>query len=192
MKIKLFMILAFMAALPGCSELAIYTDVHKGLKNFVVWLDPKPAQSTVKITNLPQGWNKKNKKDGYVGYAKGESGMTFFGVKQKNLGGSCNKGTADWVITRLRLSAEGNTTTEKGSGFGSPQPEWLLDAFPDVDLSNGVLFEADKTQGVTFLPVYNANGQRGYKFIYYEVTLAKCEGELLLTTDPGWGNGGHR
>jgi hypothetical protein len=161
-------------------------------KNFVVWLDPKPAQNTVKVKTPPQGWKKKNRKDGYIGYDKGQSGITFFGVKQKNLGGSCETDTADWVITRLRLSANGNETTEKGSGFGTSQPAWLQEAFPNVNLSDGILFETDKAHGVTFLPVYNANAQKGPRFIYYEVTLTNCADGSSLTTDPGWGNGGHK
>lgn len=192
MKIKLFMVVVLMAALTGCTQLVFNTEALKASKNFGVWLKPKPDQDTVKIKSKAQGWNRTNKKDGYVGYAKGESGTTFFGIDEKNLGASCETGTADWVISRLRLSVNGNEVEEKGSGFGSAQPAWLKQAFPDVNLTNGVLYEATSTKGVTFLPVYNANAQEGPKFIYYEVTLTNCASNSTLTTDPGFGNGGHQ
>jgi hypothetical protein len=191
MKIKLFMVMVLMAALPGCGIVFINSDTLKVSKNFGVWLEPKPAQNTIKIKTKAQGWKKKNKKDGYVGYAQGDSGVTFFGIDRRNLGGSCEAGTADWVISQLRLSASGDEAEEKGTGFGSGQPGWLKEAFPNVDLSNGVLYEAIATKGITFLPVYNANAQEGFRFIYYEVTLTNCEDSSTLTTDPGWGNGGH-
>ena len=105
--------------------------------------------------------------------------------------------TADWVITRLLLSATGDPATEKGSDFDQQQPAWLQEAFPNVKLRNGELFTATKDQGVTFLSVFNENGHQENelpkeRFIYYELTLTPCDEEdgPPLTTDPGWQNGG--
>ena len=193
MKIKLFIVVLLLAGLSACAakRMTVTTIDPKLFKNYGVTLDPKPNQNTVKIRSKAQGWKKNGKKDGYVGYDKGDAGLTFFAVKKEDLGDSC-AGTAKWVITKLLLSATGDPATEKGSNFDSSQTAypWLKEAFPNVDLSNGELFNKSKAQGVTFLPVYNANRQQGYKFIYYEVTLSECSGDDVLTTDPGWGNGG--
>jgi hypothetical protein len=192
MKIKLFMVVLLMVGLSACAHnpLMVNTTNVKLFKNFGVSLDPKPNQNTVKVTSKSQGWNKNNKKNGYVGFAKGETGWTFFGVKKEDLGDSCS-GDATWVITQLLLSGEGDTGTEKGDDFGDPQPQWLQEAFPNIDLADGSLFKTNhKNEGVTFLPVFNANYQVGYKFIYYQLTLTRCSDGLPLTTDPGWGNGG--
>jgi len=108
------------------------------------------------------------------------------------VGDSCS-GKADWVITELLVSATGDPDTEKGTNFGNSQEAypWLEEAFPGVNLADGSLFPTvEKDEGVTFLPVYNANEQLGEKFIYYEVTLSECDGDKVLTTDPGWKNGG--
>ena len=197
MKIKLFMVVLLMVGLSACAHTpsVISDSVINSFKNYGVSLEPKPAQNTVKVKSKAQGWNKAGKKDGYVGYAHDESGWTFFGVKNEDWGDSCS-GDADWVITMLRLSATGDPVTEKGTNFGHSQAAypWLIQDFPNVDLSNGELFNENKDQGVTFLPVFNANGHLaadGEKFIYYEVTLSECgEDGDVLTSDPGWGNGG--
>jgi len=198
MKIKLFMVVFLMTVLSACApaQKVVSNNVVIALKNFGVSLDPKPAQNTVKVKSKAQGWNKGGKKNGYVGYDTDETGWTFFVVKNEVLGDSCS-GTAEWVITKLRVSATGDPATEKGTNFGKKQAAypWLKLAFPNVDLSNGELFNKSKDQGVIFLPVYNANGHPaadGVKFIYYELTLTRCSDDLTLTTDPGWGNGGRK
>jgi hypothetical protein len=202
MKMKLFMVVLLMAGLSACGpdQSVVSNDIVLGFKNYGVSLEPKPAQNTVKVKSKAQGWKKGGKKDGYVGYDTDEIGWTFFVVKKEDLGDFCPKedgtGTAEWVITRLRLSATGDEATEKGTNFGNSQAAypWLKEDFPNVDLSNGELFNKSKDQGVTFLPVFNANGHsidKGEKFIYYELTLSECgEDGDVLTTDPGWGNGG--
>jgi len=201
MKIKLLMVVFLMAGLSACapSQKAVSNNVVTAFKNFGVSLEPKPAQNTVKVKSKAQGWNKGGKKDGYVGYDTDETGWTFFVVKKEDMGDFCKKedesGTAEWVITKLLVSASGDPATEKGTNFGDSQAAypWLKLAFPNIDLSNGELFNENKDQGVTFLPVYNANGHPaadGVKFIYYEVTLSECSSDEELTTDPGWGNGG--
>ncbi len=198
MKIKLFMVVFLMAGLSACAptQKAVSYNMVIALKNFGVSLEPKPAQNTVKISSKAQGWKKNGKKEGYVGYAKGETGWTFFAIKKENLGDSCpsedGSGTAEWVITQLLLSATGDEVTEKGNNFGNSQVlyPWLKESFPNVDLTNGVLFDKTKDQGVTFLPVYNANGHEGEKFIYYKLILSQCSSTKVLTTDPGWRNGG--
>jgi hypothetical protein len=201
MKIKLFLVGLLMAGLSACGpkQEVVSNGVVIALKNFGVSLEPKPAQNTVKVKSKAQGWNKGGKKNGYVGFNTDETGWTFFVVKQEDLGDFCEKedgsGTAEWVITKLLVSATGDPATEKGTNFGSSQAAypWLQEDFPTVDLSNGELLDKSKDQGVTFLPVFNANGHPaadGVRFIYYQLTLTRCSDGLALTTDPGWSNGG--
>ena len=201
MKIKLLMVVLLIAGLSACGQkkMTVMTIDPKSFKNYGVSLEPKPGQNSVKIKSKAQGWKKGGKKNGYVGYDQGEAGLTSFAVKKEDLGDFCEKedgsGTAEWVITRLRVSATGNPATEKGTNFGNSQTAypWLALAFPNVVLSNGELFNRSKDQGVTFLPVYNANGHPaadGVRFIYYQLTLTRCSDGLELTTDPGWGNEG--
>jgi hypothetical protein len=203
MKMKLFMVVLLIAGLSACGKKPVTinsTDI-KSFKNFVVRLEPKPADNTVKVKSKAQGWKKGGKKDGYVGYDIDDAGMTFFAIKKENWGDFCEKkdesGTAKWVITKLLLSATGDPATEKGNNFGNSQEAypWLKKAFPNVKLINGELFNKSKDQGVTFLPVFNANGHSakdlGEKFIYYQLTLSECKKDgKVLTTDPGWKNGG--
>lgn len=167
----------------------------QSLSNYGVTL--KIAGNELKAASRPQGWNKNNKKDGYVGYGPGESGWIFFDLKKEDAGNTCasadNGGDAEWVITGLYLSAYPETPNadEKGEKFGDPQPAWLQEAFPQVDLSDGSVFKvSDKNEGVTFLSLANANDQLGYKFIYYSVTVEECAGHGKLKLDPGIGNGG--
>jgi hypothetical protein len=192
MKIKLFMVVLLMVGLSACSDKSneVGIALAKKSKNYVVILGPNASSNKVKIKTKAQGWKNDGKKDGYVGYAAKESGWTYFAVKKEEIDDSC-AGSAKWVITQLRLSASGDESSEKGDAFGNKQPAWLQQAFPNVKLADGSLFKADdKMEGVTFLPAYNANYQLGEKFIYYEVTLSECDGEAVLTIDPGWGNGG--
>lgn len=167
--------------------------VLSNAKNFGVVLEAKPAQKTVKVQTKAQGWKKSGKKNGYIGMARGESGITIFTVKGEDIADDC-AGDAKWVITELRLATEGKPADQKGSNFGKEQPAWLAEAFPGVDLSNGVLFDVPKSVGQTFLPVFNANQQVGEKTIYYEVALTNCDSDddESYKTDPAWGNGGRR
>ena len=194
MKIKLFMVVLLMVGLSACSDKASEVGIAlaKKSKNYVVILVPKPSDNKVVIKTKAQGWKNKDKKNGYIGYEKGDSGWTYFAVKKEEIDDSCS-GTAKWVITQLRLSATGEEDTEKGTDFGNKQPRWLQQAFPNVKLADGSLFKAaDRNEGVTFLSAYNANYQLGEKFIYYELTLTPCGDDdgPPLTTDPGWGNEG--
>ena len=182
--------------LTACQTPAPLSNLNtQNLKNYGVSL--KITRNQLKASSKPQGWNKANRKNGYVGYGQGESGWTFFNLKNEDAGNTCASagagGNADWVITGLHVSAfpEEMSADEKGEKFGGPQPAWLKEALPQVNLADGSLFAvADRKDGVTALAVPNANGQEGYRFIYYRITVEECEGDGKLTLDPGWGNGG--
>lgn len=165
-------------------------------KPFEVRFEAKPSQGEVKVLTKAQGYKARGRRYGYVGYAPGESGLTFFAVKNKRKALTC-EGGADWVITHVQLTTEGDPDEQKGTGFGSEPPDWLPLAFPEVDPDNGDLFgPVDASDGTAYLPVNNANAQEGFQMIYYQVTLSPCDdagGTLSpISTDPAWGNGGKR
>ncbi|MBT8039268.1 MAG: hypothetical protein HKO85_07840 [Xanthomonadales bacterium] len=189
MKSRIAIALIVVIMVAGCVHQPILVTGKS--KNFGVSLEAKvqPNKEWVKVLSKAQGFRKSGKKDGYVGYAPGESGVTLFSVKKEDLNANC-AGTAEWVITKLELASEGDPADEKGSNFGSAQPAWLAEAFPGVNLANGELFAVGKNDGQTFLPVYNANGQEGFQLVYYRVTLTRCSDGKSVPTDPVWGNGG--
>jgi hypothetical protein len=193
---RIILVLAAALFLTACQTPAPLSSQNTmNLKNYGVSL--KIVGTKLKASSKPQGWNKANRKNGYVGYGQGESGWTFFHMKNEDSGNTCASagagGDAEWVITGLFVSAfpEDMSADEKGEKFGGSQPAWIQEAFPQVNLADGSLFAVDdKKDGVTALAVPNANGQAGYKFIYYSITVEECEGDGKLTLDPGWGNGG--
>jgi hypothetical protein len=199
MKTKLLFAALTAVAISACvPSLVIKDDVNSFSRNSKNY-DVKVAiigTDTAKIITPAQGWESSgNKKDGFVGFAPNTFGTTKFGVVGERVSGSCEgtgSNNARWVITKLEVSATGDLETEKGTDFGASQDPWLREAFPNVDLSNGVLFEAATlAQGVTVLSIFNANGHVGMqRFIYYRLTLTRCEDEFETTTDPGWNNGG--
>lgn len=185
---KLIAIVMFAVMLTGCATQSLSP---KKSKNFGVSMEVKQGQGTVKLLSKAQGWKKSGKKDGYVGYAQGESGFTLFTIKKEDLAATCADG-AEWVITQMALTTQGDANKQKGVEitFGKKQPAWLFDAFPDVDLNTGFLLDVGIQDGRTFLIVNNANNQVGEKMIYYKVTLSPCDGGKAYSTDPAWGNGG--
>ena len=178
----------------------IKPDDVKAQKIYAVTVVPKKNQQVwrLEIVSKAQGWKKANKKNGYVGFDVDEAGWTFFHVKNEDLAARCTdeSDSADWVITGLRVSVDGDEATLKGD-FGGTQPAGLARSFPGVNLVNGQLVDIPVNNAVPFLAVYNANGQNARadgepRLIYYEVEVSPCHDQVdePLTTDPAWGNGG--
>lgn len=206
MKFLIACSLFLIAILGGCAAqgtsppMAPFAKNHAAVQYGVVL---NPTGSDLKVKSKPKGWNKNGKKDGYVGFAEGESGLVTFGIKGEDVDDKCpfnTEGEAKWVITKIELSATGNPETEKGDNFGGDQSEypWLKEAFPGVDLSNGRVFppegfpEVDKYGGRSTVAIFSANQQEGETFAYYQVTATRCSTGASLKTDPGIGNGGRR
>lgn len=192
MKIRLLMVFVIAMALGAC---ATQHSVNKAMSmnvNYNVLLIPQPAANPtrVHIPTGPQGANSAGKKNGFVGYAKGEQGYTHFSIRGSDPADTCASG-AKWVITQLRLASKGDPTTEKGSNFGAKQDDWLKDAFPLV-YGKGMLFpQPNGPREVTRLSVFNANRTSDPVNVYYEVTLTDCnDTSKTITTDPMWRNEG--
>ncbi len=159
----------------------------------------KPTGNQLKIDGKAKGWKKDGKKNGYVGFDKGQSGLVTFGIRKESVGDTCaavgEEGDATWVITKILLTATGNPSTEKGSNWGGDQSAypWLKEAFPGVDLTDGSIFTTKNLmEGRSSVSIYSANEQVGETFTYYKVYASKCNGSAVAETDPGIGNGGRK
>jgi len=159
----------------------------------------QPSGNELKIKTPAKGWKSKDRKNGYVGFDVGQSGLLTFGIKNEDIDESCKppngSGVADWVITKIELSATGNPVTEKGTDFGKDQSSypWLKEAFPAVELTDGLIFNAPTlADGRTSVTIYSANQQKGETLTYYLVTATRCLNGDTVKSDPGIRNGGRR
>jgi hypothetical protein len=201
MKIKFTALLLIALILSGCKTMTemegsiLTTSVAKTQYGVVL----KANSSGLKIESKAKGWKKDGKKNGYVGFDEGESGLITFAIKNEDIDDRCKPpaggGLADWVITLVELSATGDVSTEKGTNFGGDQKEypWLKEAFPDVTLEDGVIFKAKTlAEGRTSLTLFSANQQIGETFTFYRITATRCSTGETVRTDPGVGNGGKK
>ena len=193
---KTFVTLAIIIFLVGAACAPIYqiSTTTGNEEQFTVLLQPKSGDEELKVKSGPQGWGKGGKKDGYVGFDVGDYGTIIFAIKGEDPGNKCaDEDGAKWVITEIKLSDEGDASTEKGNNFNAEQDEWLIQAFPGTAKSTGVRFSVNKDQGITSVVVINKNDHPkawGLKTAYYEVTASECSGDDTVTTDPGVGNRG--
>jgi hypothetical protein len=172
-------------------------------KPFTVELKPPSGSDTeLEVVSGPQGIDKSGKEKGWVGFDEGELGTITFDLRGEGGGADaknqCHDSgpSAKWVITKIRLSDNGDEDTQKGLNFGNPQDEWLVHAFPGVDPATGVLYDVGKPEGTTSVAIFNMNDHPaswGVKIAYYEVTATKCSNgdtDITAKTDPGVGNRG--
>lgn len=184
---KQFTVVLLMASLvliSGCESINVLNN------NFVSYVVQMEEDSgTLKILSEPQGWEADvpGKKPGYVGFAPKSYGIIVLSLTE--IFPTCATG-ADWVITKIELSKNGNPTTQKGNNFGSNQQGWLTRAFPQAD-DKGVVVDVSKNEGRTSFTVGNKNNNNGRQWAYYQVTATKCSDGSKIMTDPGWQNGGH-
>ena len=193
MRIILTVVLICFFGLSACTQgyRTVSTDPAKN-KRYFVKLKPKPAQDELEVKSPPQGYNKDGKKDGYVGFGEGEYGSITFYLQGEEMGAQCADG-ADWVITEVALSDEGDSE-EKGTRFNMEQDDWLVEAFPGTVQSTGINYSATKDTGHTLVSVVDENDHPaawGPKTAYYRITVTECDDESeVLVSDPGVGNRG--
>ena len=189
------LLMASLALISGCASLNVLNDQFE---SYVVLMEEDSG--TLEILSEPQGWlsdptdcddpdnpNYPCKKNGYVGFAPKKDGIIVLALKESF--STCATG-ADWVITKIELSKNGNPNTQKGHNFGSNQRGWLTTAFPQAD-DKGVVHDVSKDNGTASFVVGNQNNNRGRQWAYYQVTATKCSDGSEVMTDPGWQNGGH-
>ena len=107
---------------------------------------------------------------------------------------------SDKVISRIQLTTtkgEGGTADDKGDFTELPLPNWIKnDAFPDVDLATGLVYEADPSytgKGRVRLVNLNRNSyvEDEVMQFWYRVTVTNCEDATKTwTTDPRGDNEG--
>lgn len=213
MRFRILLSILILAALSACGhdQALLKPEIANVQKFYGVSLKPMvhptdPDKSSVEVKSKAQGWKKQvrgvNRKNGYVGFDVDETGWIFFGVKGEDMGNTCSVGpaSAEWVISKISLSATGDVNSEKGSNFGSSQSAypWLQEAFPAVSLANGVIYDENAPGAApasTFQGIFNANATEEEVQIFYEVSLRECAADPtdpLLKTDPMLGNGGRR
>lgn len=167
----------------GCSGINI---LDKDYESYSVVMEE--SSGTLVILSNPQGWEADGKNKGYVGFEPGKIGHIVLSLAEANQ--TCEAG-ANWVITKIELSKNGNPSTQKGLNFGGNQKGWLKKAFPQAD-ENGVLFDVKKGNGEASKIVENRNNNNGRQWAYYQVTATNCSNGQVVMTDPGVQNGGRR
>ena len=187
---KTFMKLTIIIFMVGAAS-----TVAAKYKPYTVLLDPPPSLGVLEVVSGAQGFDKVGKNKGWVGFEAGDQGTITFRLKGSSANETQCGGTppAKWVITKIRLSDNGDETTQKGLNFGAKQDEWLVRAFLGVDKNTGVLYDVGKSEAWTSVAIFNRNDhpqEWGLKIAYYEVTATNCTTDNIATTDPGVGNRG--
>jgi hypothetical protein len=167
--------------------------LSSNFENYTVILRPNPkAQSPVlEIVSPAQGFESDGKKNGWVGFSRGKNGTILFtldALPSKPLCTDDPANSAEWVISKVELTKNGNPQTEKGNIFGTPETGWIESAFPQMNSSNGVI--EDPAIGSIAVVVQNLNNNNGAMTAYYQITARRCSDGYELKTDPGLRNGG--
>ena len=148
---------------------------------------------------IPNGTNKGNRK-GCIRFERGTYGVIIFSLRGFGEGGNrtCSDG-AKWVITKVRITGEGNPDNpDKGANWGTPVEPWLTKAlFPFETPATGTLYDKPRLEGKTTVGILNRNINEAAdpKDFWYEVSATKCRpdrnGEYTVAvTDPRVENDG--
>lgn len=104
----------------------------------------------------------------------------------------------DYVIVKVELTDTGSG--EKGSfPLSNPAMQWLVDAFPTMDSSTGVVYEANwdpastnpASKSAVFVNLNNNVIDDGVKTSWYRVTVQDCSGGPVIVSDPSIPNHGN-
>lgn len=182
-QLSIVLLMASLVLISGCTSINV---LNNQFESYVVLMEE--SSGTLDILSGPQGWESSaaDKEPGYVGFAPDRYGIIVLSLNESF--SSCATG-ADWVITKIELSKNGNPGTQKGINFGSNQKGWLTTAFPQAN-DDGIVLDVSKDTGTTSFVVGNQNNNRGRQWAYYQVTATKCADGSEIMTDPGWQNGG--
>jgi hypothetical protein len=182
-QLTVVLLMASLVLISGCESINVLNDKFD---SYVVHMEEDSG--TLTILSEPQGWeaNLSGKEPGYVGFAPKRYGITVLSLNETF--STCATG-ADWVITKIELSKNGDPIAQKGKNFGNNQKGWLTTAFPQAN-DNGIVLDVSKDNGTTSFVVGNQNNNRGRQWAYYQVTATNCADGQEIMTDPGWQNGG--
>ena len=190
--------LAVASLMAGCPSINLLDTDYQSYTVVLAPTEPTPGNWVLDVLSEPQGWEAGSgdpvKKRGYVGFAPHKFGSITLALNQAPLNSKCDSDpakSADWVITGIELSKNGNRDTQKGMNFGTNQSGWLTSAFPQAD-DDGIVLNVPKSEGVVSFTVGNRNNNNGRQWAYYKVTASRCSDGQTAVTDPGWQNGGNR
>ncbi len=172
--------------LASCVDIQEFTIQRNGnIENYVVELSAASGASQLKVHNGPKRCN--NGKEGCMEFGLDKVGTVRFQFKGNQRFRDCNTNPkANWVITKIQLSATGDAATDKAT-FGAAPPPWLVSAFPGIDETNGVIFDSDYKAASSAATIINLNDNPAAdpKDIYYQVTATRCsDGVTTIDIDP--------
>jgi hypothetical protein len=169
---------------------------HRNLDDFTVDLRAYAGATKIDVTSPAQGCIGAGATEkGCVHFAQAKQGAIWLLLNHNQKRKTCQSmPPADWVITKVELSAF-DTGTGKGVFGGSQaQPQWLVDAFPGVEEATGVLYtESDLSKASQKALIINLNNHTDGvpKTAYYQVTASACAGSSPpIMTDPSIENTG--
>lgn len=195
MKVQVVTLLAVALLLTACSPGPIrMQDVQALSKNYrdftviVEVIDGKRVE-----LSAPQGDDAQGKQKGWVGFARGEYGIIRFATTEYPEKTECTEHsdtTAEWVLTEVVLSRDGDKKDQKGEDFGERLHGWIVNAFPTLSV-NGYLVKEPIDSAQTSAVLINANNNAGQQMAFYQIEVQRCDGEGdPIRTDPGIGNRG--
>jgi hypothetical protein len=148
-----------------------------------------------------KGKGDENDKMGCIRFSVDDFGLITFYLGNKDKPKTCDT-NAQWVISKVELSDEGYLVDDSGTAvvsnkgiFDGDLPDWLAEAFPQVNKTTGVLYEAKPAKdGVSRVVALNLNNnaKTDPKDIWYQVTVAECkdDSDVVLISDPRFENEG--
>ncbi|HET6564590.1 MAG TPA: hypothetical protein VFG52_04185 [Xanthomonadales bacterium] len=149
----------------------------------------------LEIDSPPQGDDTENKKNGWVGFARGKYGTITFALPGYREKPNCTddpETSAEWVITEVVLSKFGNKNDQKGRNFGEKQTGWITHSFPTLSEDGYLVNEGISTARASAVLI-DVNNNSGREMAFYQIEVRRCDGTgTPLRSDPGVGNGGRR
>jgi len=198
---SLIFVATFCLLLAGCPvfQSTVYVSQPLTFKHLKVkFQNPVTSGANLEIPAIPT-CPPTSQNPGCVSFDVDEFGAMTFELLGQGAGTGpkkCSDGNSvKWVITKIDGTVTGNSTTFKGSGWGSALSAWANEAFyPIKDSSSGVLYEQDYDKGSTEVTIINKNNHDpadGTKILYYRVTATECDTpNATKSSDPGVENKG--
>jgi uncharacterized protein YcfL len=172
------------------------TGSQEILVNYSVDMAAAKDAAKIEISTPAQGCGTDGKgRNGCVEFGKNQVGTVELRLNAGTPGRTClTNPPADWVITKVELSASGDPETDKGTFANRPPPAWMVDAFPGVNPKSGVLYDQpDTSRASQSVAVIDLNNHRdgSVKIAYYQVTASSCgDRSKTIQIDPAMINKG--
>jgi len=161
--------------LVSCAQYQTFPIERNGnLENYVVELTAARGAGKLKVHKSPKKCS--NGKEGCMEFSANTVGTVRFQFKGNQRDRDCTTSPkANWVITEIQLSGTGDPSTDKGTFPDTPET-WLIDAFPGINESNGVIYTSTADTASKSVTIINLNNNTlaNPKDVYYQVTATSC------------------